>query len=221
MSKYIFLSHILNNDTVGYGGQKGFVSTSQRSICHGDSSNNSRWELSNHIGTHIDAPYHFDKDGLTIERVKADQWIFSKPHLAVVSLHGGELLEPGTWVESIPRDCDLLLVKTGFEFKRAQADYWQANPGLSPKLGFWLRENRPQVRALGMDVLSTTSWMQRPVGREAHLAFLGEYNSTPPIMLIEDMSLRELTNNPRSVIIAPLRVDKADGSPVTIIAEVA
>ena len=57
------------------------------------------------------------------------------------------------------------------------------------------------------------------IGREAHKAFL---DPKSPILLLEDMDLREITE--RSIIqkltIAPLRIAKCDGLPCTVIAEI-
>lgn len=220
MSKYIFLSHVLTPDTQGYGGTLGFSSEQIKSIAKGDSANSSRWALSNHIGTHIDVPFHFSNQGKTVESYDADFWIFQNPWLINYKATQSELIEPGVWVESVPTVSDLLLIRTGFEKLRLQREYWEQGPGLSPKLGTWLRTHRSNIRAIGFDFISITSWQNRPIGRNAHLAFLDPSLAGNPVVVIEDMALADLQSSPKTVVVSPIRVCGTDGAPVSIFADI-
>ena len=137
-----------------------------------------------------------------------------------------------TLFDKIPVNTDLILVKTGFEKYRDDASstpndsvYIFHNPGWLPEAGIWLRENR-SIRAIGFDFISLTSYHNRPLGRQAHRAFLSaqpdgmdhDWNYDP-IMIIEDMKLSELTETPELVIAAPLLFESADGSPATVLAK--
>lgn len=217
--RWLFLSHVLESSTPGFSGESGFAAETVKSMANGDSCNQSRWQLSNHIGTHIDAPAHFSKDGQTIDSFAAGDWIFHRPWLVNYAADPGELIEPAAWCGDVPETCDLLLLRTGFEGKRSESIYWRENPGLAPTLADWLRENRPAVRAIGVDFLSVTSFVHREIGREAHRRFLSSGKGAP-IMLIEDMKLSELPGQPQKVMVMPLRVRGTDGSPVTVIADV-
>jgi arylformamidase len=219
-NQIIFLSHVLSNDTVGYGGRKEFNTGSTLSIAKGDSCNQSEWHLSNHVGTHIDSPFHFSINGKKIDNFEASFWIFTKTHLVDLPTAEAVVIEKDEWVEKIPTDCDLLLIKTGFESRRNTVDYWAHNPGLSPALGLWLREFRPSIRVIGFDFISITSYDHRPLGRVAHHSFLHEDHVGHPILAIEDMHLTELEHSPRRVTVSPLRILDSDGSPVTVIAEI-
>ncbi len=59
----------------------------------------------------------------------------------------------------------------------------------------------------------------RQVGREAHRALL---DPKAPILLLEDIDLREVDRetNFYSITIAPLRIEKCDGLPCNIFAEI-
>jgi arylformamidase len=216
--KFVFLSHPLGPHTIGYGGKTGFSLERVKSLCAGDSCNQSHWTLSNHIGTHLDAPLHFAEKGLAIDAPPADFWVFLQPQVVDIPAKRSEIIGPGSWCDSIKVTSDLLLLRTGFESLRDTDEYWAHNPGLSPALGRWLRENRPSVRMIGMDFLSLTSYDHRPLGKEAHQAFLAE-GSGNPIWILEDMRLSTLSSPPRRVTVSPLRVEGADGSPVTVIGE--
>lgn len=219
-SRTIFLSHVLSNDTIGYGGRKEFVTNSTLSINKGDSCNQSDWKLCNHIGTHIDSPFHFSSNGKKIDDYVASFWVFTKVHLVDLPTSDSVIIEKDSWADKIPMDCDLLLIKTGFESKRDTESYWAHNPGLAPALGLWLREYRPQIRVIGFDFISITSYDHRALGKVAHNAFLHEEHKGNPILAIEDMHLAELKGSPTKIIVAPLRVLGSDGSPVTVIAEI-
>lgn len=219
-SSFIFLSHTLSSNTPGYGGKKDFTSRSVKSIRDGGSCNQSEWQFNNHIGTHIDAPFHFSDLGKTLDQYPAQFWIFHHPQLILIRAEASQIIEPNIWCDSIATDTDLLLLKTDFEQWREDEKYWAHNPGLSPDLGLWLRKNRPQLKIVGLDFISITSYDHRPLGKAAHQAFLHESYPGTPLLVIEDMHLRELKTNPRKVIVSPLRVEKADGSPVTVMAEI-
>jgi len=218
-NKTIYLSHTLSEETVGYGGKREFRATQTLSISKGNSCNQSEWQFSNHIGTHIDAPFHFSNQGLTLDQYPADFWIFNSPQLCVLDVAASEIIGVGSWCEEITPQTDLLLLKTGFEAKRESQDYWAHNPGLSPELGKWLRQHRLNLRLVGLDFISVTSYDHRPLGKIAHHAFLHESNPGRPLLVVEDMKLSELAGNPNRVLIAPLRVKSSDGGPVTVLAE--
>jgi kynurenine formamidase len=217
---WVFLSHVLTPETPGYGGKQGFWTEKATSIADGCSSNSSTWRLSNHIGTHVDAPYHFAESGAKVDEYVAGDWVFEHPQLIDIQVKPAELIVAGPWVNAISKETDLLLLRTGFEELRDKADYWEQGPGLAPEFGQWLRTEHPHVRAIGFDFLSTTSWQRRPEGRAAHRGLLDPAEPGNPVVIVEDMALRLLKTSPRRVILAPMRVAAADGAPCTALAKV-
>lgn len=218
-SKTTFLSHFLSEQTPGYGGSSGFSARHTSKISEGAGSNSQEWVISNHIGTHIDLSAHFDDKGKRLETFPSDDWVFNKPHLININPAAGDILVADDHFKNIPLDADFLIIKTGFEKHRNESLYWSSNPGLSPELAIWLRKERPNLKCLGFDFISITSYLNRPLGRIAHKAFLGvEENGTNPLRVIEDMKLSELTECPKQVVVAPILVKGADGAPVTVIA---
>ncbi|GAF94079.1 unnamed protein product, partial [marine sediment metagenome] len=71
---FIQLSYKIDVETPAYGGKQGFLLTPLSSIEKGDSANTSKWEFPNHLGTHIDFPYHFFQNGQTVEDFPTDFW---------------------------------------------------------------------------------------------------------------------------------------------------
>ena len=220
MSEVKFLSYQLSNETVGYGGQTTFNAEQIRIMANGDSCNESFWKLSNHIGTHIDTPFHFSVDGKKISDYPASHWVYEKIQVVELSLSFGELISPKIVSDIIEEDTELLLLKTGFGAYKGKREYWEKNPGLSKDLAAWIRDNRPKVRTIGIDLISITSYMHRPEGKIAHDAFLSPSHPGEPFTVIEDMQLSDIDKSTKieKVVVSPLVVKNADGSPVTVFA---
>ncbi len=219
--KKIYLSHFLNPDTPFYGGDGTFQFEMLRSMESGDSCNAALWSFPNHAGTHIDFPWHFCHNGRKLHDYSADFWNFCTVALVDLS-EGKKLSEIGPQQMEdcrLPSSIELLLIKTGHGFLRAELSFWQDGPIFRPELADYLRESCPKLRAIGMDTISISSWRDRTTGREAHRAFLC---GTPPILLIEDMDLTGLNRDSllTTVTITPLLVYNADASPCTVIAEI-
>ena len=218
MNKPIYLSHPLSNDTPLYGGARNINIEQNTCICNGDTANSLTLSFPNHAGTHVDVPYHFFTNGKKLTDYDASQWIFNKPKLIDVPCEDGYLVTYNDISEKINNDTDLLLIRTGYEKFRHKPKYWQKNPGLCVDLAKQLRLKHPNVRAIGMDIISLTSRLHREEGRKAHREFLGDHYPSSPIVLIEDMSLINYKDIITNVLIAPLIVNDADGAPCTVIA---
>ncbi len=221
-SKLIYLSYILDKNTPTYGNRNKFVCEKKSDISKGDIANDSSINSTVHIGTHIDMPYHFFEDGQTIEdfdinyfRFKNILFIDMIPENIIIKDDLIEILES----KSDKQSYDMLIVKTGICNSRDKKSFWETNYGFNPSIAKYLREKFPNIRVIGFDSISVSSFSDRMLGREAHKAFL---NSKEPILLLEDMDLTQLNkdSNILQLDIAPLRIAKCDGLPCTIIAEV-
>ena len=222
---WIYLSHILTESTPLYGG-KGQVKIERvRSIFKGDTSNNTEISLSAHAGTHVDAPFHFDPDGETLENYPADHWHVSKTALINYQAEPGMVLgmkHLGEDLEQVSKDIDLLLLRTGAEKWRdlEQHSYCEQGVGLGTDVAGWIRHNL-NLKFIGLDFISVSSPLHRQEGRATHRALLGKTPScSEPVMIIEDMALSVLANAPESVWIVPIRFSEADGAMATVFAKV-
>ena len=221
MNRYVLLSHVLRQDTPSYGNRDKVIIRVNSSISGGDTANSSCLILSNnHIGTHIDVPRHFSMNGKRTVDYPIGDYVFDKCQLvdvpkAEACLIGPEDLE---YLQIAP-NIELLLIRTGFERLRGQDAYWNDNPGLAPDLADYLRMRFPQLRCVGFDFISVTSWKYRTEGRLAHKAFLAPENGAREIWAIEDMSLKNVSNNFKRIVVAPLLVEDGNGTAVSVIAE--
>ena len=216
----IYLSYPLNNNTPTYGNRTRVAVSKLKSTAEGSTVNESMISLPLHSGTHIDFPYHFFENGTKHDSFSADFWFFE--NILLIEIDQTNLIIESQLINKLEKvnhknEYELLLIKTGASNYRNEPEYWKHNFGLSPKIAFYLRENFKQVRAVGMDFISLSSYQHSSIGKEAHLEFL---NPKSPILVIEDMNFSQISAITRfkGIVILPLRIDEADGSPVTCIA---
>lgn len=204
-----FLSYFLNEQTPTYGGVEGTIILEKvRSINNGDTSNNLKFEFPGHVGTHIDFPHHFNNEGKMSNDYPASFWIFKK----IGFLNCG-IEEVENKIKLLPSDIELLILKTGFGSKRNLKEYWEEQPVIPASFAFLFKQNFPDLRIFGFDMISLTSKLNRAEGKEAHIQFLIKND----ILILEDMNLSEIETAPSEVYISPLQIEKADGVPCTII----
>lgn len=222
MNNYALLSHTLCQNTPSYGNRDKVIIRVNSSIRAGETANSSCLILSNnHIGTHIDVPRHFAIDGKRTIDYPISDYIFDKCQLIDIPKSDACLIG----IEEVKNfqidtEVELLMIRTGYEKFRSQDKYWNDNPGLSPDLAGYFRNNYPHLRCVGFDFISLTSWKFRQEGRQAHKAFLAPENGEREIWVIEDMSLENaFNNNLGRVFVAPLMVEDGNGTAVTVIAE--
>ena len=218
----IYLSYILDENTPTYGNRNKFVCEKKSDIVNGDIANDSSISTTVHIGTHIDMPYHFFEDGQTIEDFDIDYFRFT--NILFIDFIPNENIIKDDLINIMGKEknkdkYDLLIIKTGICHKRDQDVFWKENYGFHPDVAQYLRINFSNIRVIGFDSISVSSFSNRMLGRESHKAFL---DPKKPILLLEDMDLTSLSSmlNITKLDIVPLRIAKCDGLPCTIIAEV-
>jgi arylformamidase len=214
----IFLSYTLDENTPTYGNRNKFQQIKKSDILKGDIANDTFISTTVHIGTHIDMPYHFYEDGQTVEAYDTDFWLFNtvlnieiKPINLIIK---DELISILESIKDI--GYEILIVKTGICDIRNTEDFWKNNYGFHPDIYDYLINKFPNIRVIGFDSISVSSFTNRTLGRIAHKRFL---NPSKPILLLEDMDLRIINKSTtfNKLIIAPLRIANSDGLPCTVI----
>lgn len=221
MGTNICLSHVISQSTPSYGNRDRFFVRVASSIQKGETANTSTWIFSNnHIGTHIDAPYHFCEAGKKTFEMPVDEYIFNKVQLIDIPCTMAKLIDINDLesTSKIKSDIELLLIRTGFEAFRQDEKYWNDNPGISPELAVYFRKNYPMLRCIGFDFMSISSWKFKAEGRESHKEFLCPAQGEKVILAIEDMSLKPVNKDINWVIVAPIFVEDGNGGPVTVFA---
>jgi kynurenine formamidase len=221
MRKYIRLSYPITESMPLYPGTRPVLIEKTKTIQKGDSCNTLFISLSNHTGTHIDAPRHFFDSGRSIDDYDIEELIFRKPEIidcpkGPAGVIGVEDLQGST----NKTDVDFLIIRTGFSAIR-QKDvyaYCHQNPCLEPEAAQWLKSSIPRLRAVAIDCISFSSPLHREMGREIHKILLGNNEGrSKPICLIEDLNMPAAIHQLDEVQIFPLIITGADAAPCLIL----
>ena len=221
MEKHIFLSYPLSQETPLYGNTPPLKIVPDRSIKAGDSCNTSIITFHNHSGTHIDAPNHFNDNGRKIAEYAINELIFTSPQIIKIQKKPGELItkEDITHNSKMLSTCDILLLKTSFNKYRNDEIYRLKNPGISPEAANYIRSNFENIKCIGIDSISISSYAHRNLGRKAHQIFFSskEFNGKP-VLLIEDMNLStKHLDKIKRIIVCPIMVENVDSTPCTVV----
>lgn len=174
-----------------------------------------------HYGTHLDFPFHFSENGKTASDYKADNFVFNE--VEIIEIESGDVKDyliknENLNVKGLNSSTDLLIIKTGFCHKRHLDEYWEKGLGFHSETAAYIKAHFSHLKAIAFDLISLNSYQQREMGRKAHKEFLIKQD----VLIVEEVDLRNVNSKTKfkQVIIAPLLMEKSDGAPTTIMAEV-
>ena len=157
----------------------------------GDSYNLTAFSMCAHNGTHIDAPYHFIKDGKTVDEVRLDAFVgmaYVAEHQGIVSGDdAAEILKKAK--EQNPEAARRILIKGTAEVSSEAAKVFASS-------GILLLGNESQ----------TVGPEDTPM--EVHVILLGA-----GVILLEGIRLEDVSEGVYLLNAAPLNLSGADGSP--------
>lgn len=158
---------------------------------------------STHIGTHIDAPFHFDSDGKRVHELDLDLYVGKA---RVIDVSGNKSIG----VEEL-KNFDLtnvrrILLRTNSWENRLQ--FPNEIPVLKPEIAPYLAERGVQL--IGVDIPSVDALDSK--GLETHHS-LNKHG----IHILEGIVLEHVTCGDYELIALPLFIEGADGSPVRAI----
>jgi arylformamidase len=192
-------------------------------IERGDAANTTMLHLFSHSGTHVDTPWHFNPDGRAGWQLPIETFTFDRPRLIDVTAGerhaiGPADLEPHA---AAVADADLLFIRTGWSANRDSDPrrYAEDGPMLAPDGAAWLVE-QPSLRAIATDAISIGAPWDIPHSIETHHVLMGVGRTDGRSLLIyEDVRMVPEAAGATRVHAWPLFVEGADGSPVTMVAE--
>lgn len=155
---------------------------------------------STHMGTHIDAPFHFSNEGEKVHELPVDLYI---GHARVIDLTGVSEVGYAELVNVDFGGAEKILLKTGKreDFTVFPADFVTIQADIAPLL------KERGVRLIGIDSPSVDPEMSKTL--DTHHA-LYENN----VMILENIVLDEVEAGDYELIALPLKIVGADGSPV-------
>lgn len=173
----------------------------------GDNTNTTRFEMSAHTGTHVDAPYHFINHGkgvdqLSLKVLTGRVYVLYLPDVEVVTAADLEKAD-------IPPRTRRLLIRT------RNSEYWAKGikefqtdfVGLTADAADYLVKRG--VKLIGVDYLSVAPYKQ---SRPTHEILLRNN-----VIIVEGLNLAEVAQGRYMLYCLPLKLKGADGAPARAI----
>lgn len=200
MNKWMDISQTLSNNIAHWPGDAPFTFNIGITKEQTGSVNIGNISTSSHTGTHVDAPFHFDEDGQTIEELDVNIYIGEAKVIDVTD-------EDTITVEAL-KQFDLvgikrLLIKTRKKMNEEQ--FPEEYMVVDEAVGAYLR-------TCGVQLLGTESPSVDSVNSKELLAHHALYDNG--IYILENIVLTDVEPGMYDLIALPLKIQGADGSPV-------
>ena len=207
--KIIDLSHDIKNGMMIYPGDPEIAITEglthERDYCHVD-----QLHLNSHVGTHIDAPFHFLSDGKPISAFSVD--FFVRPGVAIDLRHkkaGETITAEDLRCYHLEQGCAAVLVTGWYRFFGSEE--YLKHPYLSKDAAEFLVEQGVSIVAvdfLNVDQTHGDAW-------DAHQVLLGRET-----LIVENLNNTLVLDFDKSYLFSflPLKILGTDGSPIRAVA---
>jgi arylformamidase len=167
-----------------------------------------------HTGTHMDAPYHFLEDGITVDRIPPEQLVGPAIVLDVRKDADGTLISAKSLEKRWPKDMhpEIVLLRTGWSADRAPTKHYLYDfPGIAPAAAEWLA--RKSVKGVGTDALGIDPYSNSKY--EAHKVLLKK-----GIWILEALDhLDQLSEGVEyTLVAAPLKIAGGSGAMARVFA---
>lgn len=192
---------------------KGVSITEARNLAK-DGWNASMLEFYSHIGTHMDAPLHFEVnqqsiDEIPVERYITEAWVVNLAPISPKALISVKDMVP--IADKIKKGQSLLL-QTDWSKKVNTLAYRDELPRISKELALWLGEKG--ISLLGVEPPSVADVNNMDEVTEIHTILMKN-----DIIIVEGLTnLDQLGNDQFTLITAPLKILRGDGAPARVFA---
>lgn len=170
--------------------------------------------LSSHTGTHIDAPFHFDKKGIKIHQISTSRLV-SNAILIKITKGPNQLITKNDIInfekkyEKIENNSTVIFA-TGWQKNLGKNSFFKDNPGLSSSAAKYLISKK--VNLIGIDSPSID------IGTDGKFA-VHHILSKNNVLIVENLcNLEKISGIHFKLIVLPLKLKNATGSPVRAIA---
>ena len=154
---------------------------------------------STHIGTHVDAPFHYNNGGIKISELPLDCYLTTAQ---VVDVRGKHDITRAD-LPALDAGITAILLKTDSWGDRTKfPETW---PLFDPSIAEWMEEN--EVKLLGVDVPSVDTENSKELPMHMAMNRHGRF-------ILEGIVLDEVPAGVYQLAALPLKIKGADGSPV-------
>ncbi len=173
---------------------------------HGTSSTVSMISMGSHTGTHMNAPLHFIRQGVGIDKMSLDTTV---GRARVIGIQDTESIKPEELYQYHIRSGERILFKTRNSLRVWQTDtFIEDFVFISKEAARFLTEHK--VRVIGVNYLSVGGFKRD--GAETHRALL-----EGGVWIIEGFDLSRVKPGKYDLICLPLKLDQGDGAPAQAI----
>ncbi|MBA3750191.1 MAG: cyclase family protein, partial [Nitrosopumilus sp.] len=166
---------------------------------------------STHLGTHIDAPIHFNPSGESVENIPLRKIvILDNTKVLKIIKNDDENIDIKEVRKYDIKKNDTILVYTGWSTNRFKDKYFKKNPGLSKQTAEYLMDL--EINLVGIDTPNIDPALDKEFN--AHKIF-----SSRGIPIIENLINLDKINRDNFIFVAlPLKLKNCSGSPIRAIA---
>lgn len=170
--------------------------------------------LSSHLGTHMDAPYHFVQDGIRIHQIPLDV-LMGQAVLLDIHKSSNEYIEKGDIIQWQKQNGDIkhnspVIFHTGWQSHINDDYYFTQNPGLSKDAAEYLASI--SVPLVGTDSPSIDAGQNSSFVAHHILARAGTVN-------VENLNnLEKISQKSFRYVILPMKIRDSTGAPVRALA---
>ncbi|MBI1663811.1 MAG: cyclase family protein [Nitrosopumilus sp.] len=170
--------------------------------------------LSSHTGTHLDAPFHFVKNGIKIDQIPLDR-LMGKAILIKLkksknsSISKSDILQFEKKNGNIPKNSSIFFF-TDWQKNLKKDNYFTENPGLALSAAKYLAQKKTNL--VGIDSPSID------LGKDESFS-VHHTLSKNNILIVENLAnLNKISSKEFNFTILPLKLKDATGSPVRAVA---
>lgn len=179
-------------------------------IDEGAEANVSCLHMSSHTGTHVDAPFHFEQQGLTIDKLPPEVLMGPAFVAEVDRLEGNAIGVYDLASLHFPKGTARLLIKT------RNSHYWEDREPefqrdfihLSHKAARWLVGGG--IKLVGIDYLSVEAFQSKE--HRVHHTLL-----SAGVVIVEGLDLSRVPAGPCQLVCLPLKIKDGDGAPARVL----
>ena len=203
--RIIDISLDISNDTASFPGDPKVEVKRIFDIKKGDIATVSKLSLSSHTATHIDAPAHFIKDGLTVDKLPLEHLVGKVKVFEVPE--GNEITRSFLEKKHIEKEKAIFFKTKNSQYIRLNK-FYEKYVSLSLDAADYLIEKG--VKVVGIDYLSIEEFGSEDYSVHKSLLSNG-------IIIIEGLNLLDVSEGEYEFIALPLRIKGCDGAPARVV----
>ena len=200
MKQWIDISQPLTNDMACFPGDTPYTYSLTYTKEQSGSANIGQMTASLHTGTHVDAPFHYDSEGKTIDQLDLDRYI---GEAMVIDVSHTDRITAEVLQKFALENVSRLLLRTSLPNNPRR--FPEQMPELDPDIARFLQGKGVQL--LGVDMPSVDAADSKDLATHHALYSSG-------INILENLMLDHVEVGTYELIALPLAIHGADGSPV-------